>query len=114
MTQLLVVCERDSFIYIFCFDVVHILVLVIHVMFASYCSLVLSRHHHYHYYCQSNHAQDHILSISPTGESLHAHQNLKKDRLITICLKLFLSYCMDFIQLSKVSRTSREMPTGGR
>ena len=75
-TQLLVVCERDSFIYLFCFDVVHILVLVIHVMFASYCSLVLSRHHHhhhhYHYFCHSYHAQDYILSISPKEESLHA------------------------------------------
>ena len=38
----------------------------------------------------------------------------RKDPLITIYLKLFLSYCMDFIQLSKVSRTSREMPTGSR
>jgi len=30
------------------------------------------------------------LSISPTGESLHAHQNLKKDPLITIYLQLLL------------------------
>ena len=35
-------------------------------------------HHHYHYYYHSNHAQDYILSISPTGESPHAYQNLKK------------------------------------
>ena len=33
---------REIVLFIFFFDVVHILVLVIHVMFASYCSLVLS------------------------------------------------------------------------
>ena len=48
------------------------------------------------------------------GNHLTPIKTSRKDPLITIYLKLFLSYCMDFIQLSKVSRTSREMPTGSR
>ena len=48
------------------------------------------------------------------GNHLTPIKTSRKDPLITIYLKLFLSYCMDFIQLSKISRTSREMPTGSR
>ena len=48
------------------------------------------------------------------GNHLTPIKTSRKDPLITIYLKLFLSYCMDFIQLSKISRTSGEMPTGSR